>query len=32
LRHRLNLTFAAEAESVSADKIIQTILGSVEVP
>ncbi len=32
LRHRLNLTFAAEAESMSADKIIQTILGSVEVP
>lgn len=32
LRHRLNLTFAAEAESMSADKIIHTILGNVEVP
>ena len=32
LRHRLNLTFAAEAESMTADKIIETILGNVEVP
>jgi len=32
LRHRLNLTFAAEAESMTADKIIKTILGNVEVP
>ena len=32
LRHRLNLSFAAEAESVSADKIIETILGNIEVP
>ena len=32
LRHRLNLTFAAEAESMTADKIIDTILGNVEVP
>ena len=32
LRHRLNLTFAAEAESMTADKIIRTILGNVEVP
>ena len=32
LRHRLMLTFAAEAESMSADKIIEAILGNVEVP
>jgi MoxR-like ATPase len=32
LRHRLNLTFAAEAESMTADKVIETILGNVEVP
>ena len=32
LRHRLNLTFAAEAESMTSDKIIDTILGNVEVP
>ncbi len=32
LRHRLLLTFAAEAESMSADKIIESILGNVEVP
>ena len=32
LRHRLNLTFAAEAESMTADKIIKTILGNFEVP
>ena len=32
LRHRLNLSFAAEAESMTADKIIETILGNVEVP
>jgi MoxR-like ATPase len=32
LRHRLQLTFAAEAESMTADKIIDTILGNVEVP
>ena len=32
LRHRLMLTFAAEAESMTADKIIETILGNVEVP
>lgn len=32
LRHRLILTFAAEAESMTADKIIETILGNIEVP
>ncbi len=32
LRHRLNLTFAAEAESMTGDKIIEIILGNVEVP
>ena len=32
LRHRLNLTFAAEAESMTPDKIIESILGNVEVP
>jgi MoxR-like ATPase len=32
LRHRLNLTFAAEAESMTADTIIDSILGCVEVP
>ncbi len=32
LRHRLILTFAAEAEGMTADKIIETILGNIEVP
>ena len=32
LRHRISLTFAAEAESMNSDKIIETILGNVEVP
>ena len=32
LRHRLNITFAAEAESMTADKIISAILGNIEVP
>ena len=32
LRHRLNITFAAEAESMTADKIIDAILGNIEVP
>ena len=32
LRHRLVLTFAAEAEGMTPDKIIETILGNVEVP
>ena len=32
LRHRLNLTFAAEAEAMTADKIIEIILGNIEVP
>jgi MoxR-like ATPase len=32
LRHRILLTFAAEAESITADKVIDTILGNIEVP
>ncbi|MGI8552331.1 MAG: AAA family ATPase [Dehalococcoidia bacterium] len=32
LRHRLVLTYEAEAEEVSADQIIQRVLESVEVP
>ncbi len=32
LRHRLVLTFEAEAEEVSADAIIAQILGAVKVP
>ncbi len=32
LRHRLMLTFSADAEGMTADKIIESILGNVEVP
>lgn len=32
LRHRLHLTFAADAESVTPDTVIDTILGRIEVP
>lgn len=32
LRHRLILTYEAEAESVDTDQVIKEILGSVEVP
>jgi MoxR-like ATPase len=32
LRHRLVLTFEAEAEEISADGIIQQVLGAVKVP
>ncbi len=32
LRHRLILTYEAEAESMTTDKVIQEILGQVEVP
>ena len=32
LRHRILLTYEAEADSVTSDDIIQTIFGGVEVP
>jgi MoxR-like ATPase len=32
LRHRLTLSYAAEAEQVSTDHIVQKILDRVEVP
>lgn len=32
LRHRMILTYEAEAENIKSDEIIKTILGSIEVP
>jgi MoxR-like ATPase len=32
LRHRIGLTFEAEAEQLSADKIIDLIINGVEIP
>ena len=32
LRHRVHLTFAGQAESMSSDTVIETILSNVEVP
>ena len=32
LRHRIGLTYEAEAENVSSEEIINEILNSVEVP
>jgi MoxR-like ATPase len=32
LRHRLIVTFEAEAEAISAAQVVQRILGRVEVP
>jgi MoxR-like ATPase len=32
LRHRLILSFEAEAESVTADEVVQRVLDAVEVP
>ena len=32
LRHRIGLTYEAEAENISSEEIISEILNSVEVP
>ena len=32
LRHRIGLTYEAEAENISSEEIINEILNSVEVP
>ena len=32
LRHRIGLTYEAEAENISTDQIIEQILNKIEVP
>jgi MoxR-like ATPase len=32
LRHRVMLTYEAEAENISADQVIETILNTIPVP
>jgi MoxR-like ATPase len=32
MRHRIGMSYEAEAENISTDKIISDIIGAVEVP